>query len=162
MMTSGFWARARAIGDALALAARQLVREAVAAGGAEPDDLEQLAGPGLALLLVPRPLDGELLGDGVPDPHPGIERAVRVLEHGPDESPVAPRLGDAEPVQVGALEQDLAGGRPFEVEQHPRQGRLAAAGLADEAERAPLDDGEVDVDQRVDLAGPAAARGTSW
>ena len=65
--------------DALALAARELVREAVGHGCLEPDVLEHLAHPRPAVAGdVERP---QRLADDASDAHPRVERRVRVLEH---------------------------------------------------------------------------------
>ena len=55
MISFGLMASARAIADALALTARELVREAVVVLGVQADDLEQLLDAALAVGSVPMP-----------------------------------------------------------------------------------------------------------
>ncbi len=122
--------------DALALAAGELVRVAVDVVGVEADPLQQLLGalqPALAGrdVGVHRPA----LGHDVADGHARVQRAVRVLEDDLDLAAVplerpAAHLGD-----VLALVEDRAAGRLLQGDQQLRHRRLAAAGLADQADR---------------------------
>src|SRR5262249_52025101 len=57
-----------------------------------------------------------------------IERGERILEHGLDLAPVVPRI--ARVLDRAAIEQELSAVRRLEPEQHLREHRLAAAGLA--------------------------------
>ena len=99
------------------------------------DQLEELEHPG-AEGWGGRPLvDDQRLADDRADPHPGIERRVRVLEHGLHRSPIAAETVAVEPHQRRALKLDLAARRRLDVEDHPGRRRLAAPRLADEAER---------------------------
>ena len=122
--------------DALALAAGELVRIPVHVVGVEADALQQLLGA-----LQP-PLPGRdvgvhrpALGHDVADRHARVQRAVRVLEDDLDlaavplEGPAA-HLGD-----VLTLVADRAAGRLLQRDQQLRDRRLAAAGLADHADR---------------------------
>ena len=81
-------------------------------------------------------MDREALADDVADAHPRVERADRVLE---DDLHVAAHLLQrpcpSEPDEVDAVEADLARRRLEQPQQRASQRRLAAAGLADEADR---------------------------
>ena len=55
-----------------------------------------------------------------------------------------------------AVERDRAGRRVDEAEQQPPDRRLAAAGLADEAERLAAPDREADAVDRLDVGRPSA------
>ena len=66
--------------DALALAAGELVREAVVVLGVETDDLEQLLHPRLDLLVGAEPVDLERLADDEADALARVQRRVRILE----------------------------------------------------------------------------------
>ena len=67
--------------DALALAARELVRVAPAVLGQEPDLPEQLLHAGVAAPPAPgEPVDGERLADDLAHGHARVQRAVGVLE----------------------------------------------------------------------------------
>ncbi len=69
-------------GDALALAAGELVRIAPAGQRIEPDLLQRPADTLVALLVGERPLVHlQPFGDDVADRHARAERAVGVLEH---------------------------------------------------------------------------------
>ena len=57
---------------------------------------------------------------------------------------------------VGAVEQDPAAGRLDQPQERATDGRLAAARLADEAERLAATDGEADVVDRLHVADLAA------
>jgi len=59
-------------------------------------------------------------------------------------------------MHVPAVQQDTAARGLFETQQQPRQGRLAAAGLAHEPERLAAADRERHVIHRLDHAAPAA------
>jgi hypothetical protein len=81
------------------------------------------------------PVDAERLADDLSDRHAGIERGVRVLE---DDLDPAPHFAHA----LGRVMGDVDTGKPdrarrrlFELEDGAPDGGLAAAGLADEAER---------------------------
>jgi hypothetical protein len=66
--------------DALALAARELVRMAVTELLAQADRIEGVGDPRLAGVAVRDPVQAERLGDDVPAGHVGVERGARVLE----------------------------------------------------------------------------------
>ena len=97
-------------------------------------------------------VDAEALRDEVADLHAGVERADRVLE---DDLHVLSHLlhpFGRERDEVDAVELDLAGGGLEEPEDRPPEGRLAAAGLADEADRLAAPDIEVDAVDGLPLA----------
>jgi hypothetical protein len=115
-------------GDALALAARQLVRVAEAKAAAQADLVQRALD---ARLGVGQAVDGQRLGQDAVDRLPRVQAAVRVLEHhlhlaakglaarrGPRRCPPAHRAGRARR-------------QPADGAQH---GRLARARFADDAE----------------------------
>ncbi len=134
MMTSGSQREGAGDADALPLAAGELVRVAVHVVGLEPDDLQQLP-YAVAPAALGVAVDRERLADDVAHGHPWVERGVRVLhdELHPAAQPAQLRLRQREHVAV--LEQHAARGRPLRAHQEPGQRALAAAGLADQAER---------------------------
>ena len=122
--------------DPLALAARELVRVAV-------DHLRQEAGPGHHV-LDPRPdlgaaearlVGDQRLGDDVADGHARVERGERVLEDDLHRAPVPPQRLAAEPREIVAEPDHAARGRLDQAQDRAAERRLAAAGLADHAER---------------------------
>ena len=149
--------------DALALAARELVRVAAHVVGVQADRLEQLrrsaprtrAGVFASLWIDQR------LADDRADRHARVERGVGVLEddlHVAARARAARRLPSAR--DVLALEPDLARGRLDQAQDAAPGRRLAAARLADEAERLAGCDLEADAVDRVhpfDLAREQAA-----
>ena len=85
-------------------------------------------------------MDPQPLADAVADRRPRVERRERVLEDDLHPAPVRLQGRALQPGDVRPVEQDLARRRVDEPEQQPADGRLAAARLADEAERlAPAD-----------------------
>ena len=90
---------------------------------------------------------------------PPVERRVRVLEHDLDRAKVvASCASDSRPASARDLELDGARRRADDPEQRARQRRLAAARLADEAERLARPDRRADADERVDVVPAAAGR----
>ena len=88
--------------------------------------------------------------------HPRVQRPERVLE---DDLHPAPQRAHVVGIDVGqlvAVEHDPPVGRRRELDDRPAERRLAAAGLADEAERLARHDLEVDAVDRVDRADLAA------
>ena len=77
---SGFEGERPGDPDPLALAARELVRVALAEVGVEPDRREQLADPLVPLGLRADLVDVERLADDPGHVHPRVEAGVRVLE----------------------------------------------------------------------------------
>ena len=130
--------------DALALAAGELVREAVVVLRVEADDLEQLAHTALSLGRRADPVDVETLGDDEADPLPGVERRVRVLEDHHHLAPERAHLAPREVRDVAALEDDLAARRIEQLHDAARHRGLAAAGLSHDAERLALLQREAD------------------
>ena len=130
--------------DALALAAGELVREAVVVLRVQPDDLEQLLDALLDLRLGAHLVHLERLGDDEADALARVQRRVRVLEDHHHLAPVRTHLGAGQARDVAAVEDDPAGRRIEEAHDAARHRRLAAAGLADDAERLALADREGD------------------
>ena len=121
--------------DALPLAAGELVREAVRVLGREADRAQQLVDARRALLAAVAAVDAQRLGDDVADRHPRIERRVRILE---DDLHLAPHLAHLAPAETGdvaAVEDDRPAVGSTSLMSVRDERRLAAAGLADEAER---------------------------
>jgi hypothetical protein len=85
----------------------------------------------------------------VADGHPRVERGVRVLQHDLDAAPQLAQLRALHREDVPPLETRGAAGRRFEPHEHLREGGLAAAGLADHAERLPLLEFEGDAVDRT-------------
>ena len=92
-----------------------------------------------------------------PDPHPGVERGVGVLEHELEVPPAAAQL-PLPPSRLSslALEAERPGVGPLERHQQPAHRGLAAARLADQAEGLAPADRERDVGDRLDRADLAA------
>src|SRR4051812_963470 len=136
--------------DALALAARELVREAVVVLGVEADRLHQLLHAPLAppLSLVD-PVDLERVGDDRADGLARVERRVRVLEDHLDLAPERLQLLAREARDVAALVLDRAARRVEQAGDEARRGALAAAGLPHDPERLALGDVERDAVDRV-------------
>ena len=137
--------------DPLALAAAELVRVAPGRLGAEADALEHLD-HGLVAPLALEPVDPQALADEVAHLHARVERADGVLEDDLHVPAHRLQLGAAETPHVDAVELDLAGGRLEQPQQRAAERRLAAAGLADEADRLAAEDVEVDAVHRLELA----------
>src|SRR5262249_10251043 len=137
--------------DALALAAGELVRVPVAVLRVQPDLPQQVAHRALAILTVPA-VDAQRPGGAARDGHPPSPGAQRVPGH---ETQIAAQRAHLPGRQRGELPfavPDLAGGGPHQVEQSPTGCRLAAAGLADQAQRLVRVEVEGDVADRVDDA----------
>jgi hypothetical protein len=120
--------------DALTLAAGELVRVAVVVLRAQAHQLQKT----LDLLLHPAlgldALELERRRDDGADGVPGVQRAVRVLEDHLDVAAQRSHAGGLEVRDVRAVELDLAAGRLQQAGDEPAHGRLAAAGLPDDAE----------------------------
>ena len=96
--------------------------------------------------------DAQRLGDGLADGAPGIEAGRRVLE---DHLPRGLQIGAvrAELRAVGhvdAVEENMPCVRPVEIHDAARGGRLAGAGLADEAENLAVPHGKRQIVHRAD------------
>ena len=139
--------------DPLALPAGELMGVAVEeALRVEADVVERPPHPLLALLGGDS-LDPQRLVDDRRDALARVQGLVGVLEdhlHALAEGPLLALAGDDLP-----LEGDLAGRRLLQAEHRPRQGRLPATGLADDAEdlpRAPLQRDAVERPRRLPAA----------
>src|SRR5918993_1064189 len=137
--------------DALALSAAELVRIAAGEVGREPDPLQEIAyaapGSGLVVSLF----EQKGLRDLLADTEDGIEHAHGALEDHGNAAPadLPPKLVVRKGSQLPAIELDRAIEASDVLRQHAheRQGQaaLAAAGLADDADRlAAALDGEGD------------------
>jgi hypothetical protein len=89
-------------------------------------------------------VDPERLGDDLAHGHPRVQRGVRILEDDLDLAPDRPHLTPLEARDVAAVEEDRAGRRLEQLDDRAPERRLAAARLADDAERLALADGKVD------------------
>src|SRR5437762_2844250 len=128
--------------DPLPLAARELVREEIGGAVGQPHQLEQ-AGDALRDLAGPEPLVGdERLGDDLVHAHARVERGERILEHGLDRAAIGVEHRAVQRLEVAPLESDHARRRLLEEQDQLRGRRLAAPGLADEAQRPPRLDAE--------------------
>jgi hypothetical protein len=105
--------------DALALPARELVREAVRVLRAEADRPQQLVDAPLALRARVMAVDPQRLGDDVAHGHARVERGVRVLEDDLHLPPDLTHLAAAEPRDVAPVEDDLPGGRLDQLQDRP-------------------------------------------
>src|SRR5262249_18712186 len=139
--------------DALALAARHLVRIAVGElriEAAYRQEIAHLVTAAAAIGLDAVHLDG--LGDDLAHLPARVQRAVGVLEdhlHAPAQrDQVAPLHA----VDVLAVEQDLAGGRLLQPQDAAAGRGLAAAALAHQAQRLAAADREVDAVDRLHVA----------
>src|SRR6185369_8000541 len=146
--------------DALALAARELVRIALERAGVHADQLHQpacaLQRRGARQAVVHRPLD-ERFAHGAAR----IERAVRVLEddlHAPAQQAQRARRN---PCEVVAAETDLASARLDQAQDAAGEGRLAGPRLAHDAERLALAHLDADVARRLDDARPRQPAGVA-
>jgi hypothetical protein len=132
----------------LALASRQFVRVARAVEpGIEADALEEAPGAG-ARLAAGRAVHEQAERHRVVDRHARIQRGVRVLK---DELHVPAQPLQARPArraQILAEERDGARIGLEQAENQPGQGRLAAPGFADDAQRLLRLHGERDVVHR--------------
>src|SRR5262249_1652078 len=131
--------------DALALAARHLVRVAVGEIGVEAAGREQLAHARLAPFGVGLDaVDAHRLRKDRADFLPWVQRAVRILEDDLDAPAQRYQRAAVEPGDIDAVVEDRACGRFFQPQDAAAHRRLAAARLADEAQCFAAADGEVD------------------
>ena len=130
--------------------------------GVEPDQLHELLDPALALGAAGRLVDGERVTDDRPDPAPRVQRPVRILEDHLHLAPERAHLPGLELADVLAVEDDLAGGQVEQPGDAAGQGRLAAAGLADQAERLAPADLEADPVDRVHELPAAPEERPDW
>ena len=154
-MTSGLQRERPGDADALPLAAGELVRVAVDVLGVQADARRAAPGRAARAIALRRHLgvDLERLADDVADRHPRVQRRVRVLH---DHLDVA-----AQPAQLASrTSRTCPGPRSTAVpavgfsRPHQQLGQrgLAAAGLADDAERLALLQLEADAVDRLDRA----------
>jgi hypothetical protein len=135
--------------DALALAARQLVRIAAAVLGQEPHLPEQLLHAGGPIRrLLDEAVDGERLAHDLAYGHPRVQRAVGVLEDDLDAPAHRPERRRRERGELLPLEAHRPAGRPLELENAAPCRGFAAAGLAHEPERLAAPDREADAVDR--------------
>ena len=136
--------------DALALAARELVGEAVDMLDVKADLLHEREHERVALLLVGHEaMHDEGLGDEVAAGQTGVQRREGVLEDHLDVLAQLRELLALEVKDVLALKLDGARSCLVEHGHSTAQGGLAAARLADDAERLALVQVEVDVGHGV-------------
>ena len=113
--------------DALALAAGELVRIAVAHVACQADALEQLADAVVDLVAGHELVGQDRLGDDVAYAHARVERRVGILEDQLDVTAALLALCRRHLDEVLALEDDLAGRGGEQGGDHLADGRLAAA-----------------------------------
>src|SRR3954447_267363 len=120
--------------------------------------LAREAAPLQQLLLLPpqvrsprHPLQLQRVTDDLPDPFAWVQRGVGVLEDHLHLPPQRSHLAAAEARDLPPFESDRAGGRLDQLQHRPAGGRLAAAGLADQAERLAALDPEADPVDRPHL-----------
>ena len=143
--------------DALSLAARELVRVASRVVASEPDRLQIVLDSFVSNRTVAPPilavgLCQKAFADDVADRHPGIERAVRILE---DDLHSAAHLLERIALKredIRAVEVDLTRGCLLEAEHRSTQRRLAAAGLPHQTKRLAAVDLQADIVHGVDGA----------
>src|SRR5262249_10090455 len=121
--------------DALALSAAELVRVPSEGVRGQTDELEQRSHPGAPFLARPDAVDREPLPDDARDPHPRVERSVRVLEDDLHRATYGAQLARPELQERAALEPHVARRGLEEAQDQPSQGGFSAAGLSDETER---------------------------
>ena len=138
--------------DALALTAGELVGVAVEVLGGETHPVEKLLDLGAELLAVGDAVELERIADDLADALPGIERGVGVLKDHLHVAPQRPQGPLGELGELDALELDRPGSWLEELKDRAGERRLAASGLADEAERLALGDGERDPVHRLHCA----------
>src|SRR5215218_9721506 len=139
--------------DALALAAGELVRIARRMLWPQADLREHRGDAGVDLAVVRHAMQAKRRRERRPDGLARVERGIGVLE---DElRDTGPRHAVHAGADLMAVEKDAAARRRLEAEDRQGEGRLAAAGLADDAEALALLELEIDaVDGRE---GPSAA-----
>ena len=112
--------------------------------GVDADLVEHGVGRVASLLLGADLPDGQRLGHDVDDPAARVERRDRVLEDHLHLRAQRAQVAAAERGQLGVAEDDLARGGLLDLDDGPSRRGLAAARLADEAERLPLAHREAD------------------
>ena len=94
-------------------------------------------------------MDLEPLADNLAHDHARIEGGIGILEDHLHPARESPRLGSVETGGILAVEDHLAAGRRIDALDRAAKRRLAAAGLADEAEGLSPLDGEIDAVDRL-------------
>src|SRR2546421_684634 len=112
--------------NALALAARELVRVAVGEVRVQTHYAEQLLHAFGLLFAAREVMDLERLADDVAHGHSRIQRRIRVLEDHLHTAAHLPHVLAAEPRELDAVKLDFAGGRLVELEDRPTGRRLPA------------------------------------
>jgi len=138
--------------DALALAARELVRVTPGRIGREADDLQEVANLCVGLALGRETVGPQWLADDASNAVAGIEGRIRILEHHLHATAQRPQLVLAQLRDVATLEQDAPGGRLVEPQDRATDGRLATPGLPDEPDRLTALDLQRDVVDGTDVA----------
>jgi hypothetical protein len=136
---------ARVRADALPLPAGELVRVPVVVLRVQPDQLKEFLDRGFRPVRRADLLQPQRRADDRADRVPRVQRRVRVLEDHLDVTAQRPHLAGRQVADVPAVEHDLPTGRLEQPGQQPPGGGLAAAGLADHAERLPGGHREADV-----------------
>ena len=136
----------------------ELVRVPVHVVGRETDDLEQLAHPRARLLARQPAVDLERVAEDLPDALARVQRRVRVLEDHLHLAPVRAQPPPRQRRDVAAAEVHRARRRLVQPHEQTAERRLAAAGLADDAERLAAPNLERDAVDRVDDVAAAAER----
>src|SRR4029077_14408876 len=137
--------------DALPLAARELVREAIRMLGREADDAEQLVHTGTPLGATGATVDQERFAGDVANGHSRVERRVRILEDDLHLAADLAHLTALEARDVPAVEDDLPGRGLCQLDQRAREGGLATAGLPHEPDRLPGLNGQIYAVDGVDV-----------
>ena len=101
----------------------------------EADQPEQVGDPLVLRLAAGEVMGLDRLGDDRPDRHPRVEGSIGVLEDDLHPAAILAQLARVEGRQVDAVEPDGPAGRVAEPDHRPADRALAAAGLADQAER---------------------------
>ena len=137
-------------GDPLPLPTGELVGIAGERRGRHARPFEGRRHPPQPLRPVAEPMDDEPLLEDRPHRHPGVERAVGILEHDLHPAPERPQRRLRQAPHVVAREPDAPRGRLDEPEEAAAHGRLAAATLPHEAERLAAGDRERHAVDRAD------------
>ena len=141
--------------DALALAAGEHVRERVHMLRPQPDAFEQTGDALLAFGTGAGLVDDQWLAHDIARRHAWVQRRVRILIDHLHLFPITEHLLLIEIGDILAMDSDLALGRLEQLQQCASHRRLAAAALADQAERLAAVDMERDAVHRIDMAGNA-------
>ena len=136
-------------GNALALAPGELMRVFLHEARSEADDLHELGDASGHLVAGADLVNKHGLGERGKDCQARIERAVGILEdhlQSPTRCPHLRRTGGGE---VPALEHNAASGGGQELQDGPRQRRLAAARFADQPQHLAAPHGKADAIDRL-------------